>query len=893
MSKANQSLIEMLRKRAADGFATLIVDALPSVAEKVGQIGKSSSDADSKRIYASSASLLQTSTAELMQILSARFTEQFDKKTNAIAGVLGGRSTRIPLDSLSLVDDFEMQETIAISKSEKQLKELCEYELYALGRRLESLLGVDLITDEMNPFYTKVFCRILMDALGDIGLIHQSKLVAFAAIEPILLAGMLDFYKMLNGVLIGIGILVEVPAPHEGRVKNPNYASALASARTASAQPTLTLADSPGGGAGTGASPHPIVGGAPLSGAAGVSSGVGQGAQAAAADTRSPAAPAAEATSAHIGHAELIRLLRGRNKLPESPAHIDAARLSQEAHPLFPTLSRRERVRNGPDESETSSGRINRGGADDADEIDGLLEGMEGLEGLEDKPFEISLPHEDEDRTVPVALLRERETEPPAEAELDFPTITFADETPAPAAVVADDIEALSAPPEGAEADGLADPNGPLSQTWMEQLKGMQLLAVPMPGAVDLGMTMPLPMLHNVDGVPTMVPGAIDMIRRKFQRDMRPIDAMIVEMTYTFFAEMLADRRLLWPVRELLSQMQITVLRATLLDSTVLTNDSHPVNQFLDCIADIGMKYGAEMQQGNYQYERVVTVIQYVCTQFDADFELFDVAIRHFSYTAEDIRNEFAAVTEEAIERATFEEQRELGIGVGEYEVKRRVAALHYPKQIVDFLLLCWGRLLAKDYLEFGEGSPAWKADIETLDDIVAITRVAKMGDRDSLRDRTPMLMRGLNAGMERMRVPAPQREAFLQEFFAYTVNMVRSIRGEIVSPATVEESSTDLESNELPDPRELPNPVAGLVIGQWFHILSTSGLLQRARLVWISPRNLRYVFKDFDDQIALVFGAQEIREKLESAEIRPQQAFKLVAPCLKQVMAAFSLNNY
>jgi len=40
-------------------------------------------------------------------------------------------------------------------------------------------------------------------------------------------------------------------------------------------------------------------------------------------------------------------------------AIIDAARISMEPHPLTPALSQRERVRNGHDEIETSSCRIN------------------------------------------------------------------------------------------------------------------------------------------------------------------------------------------------------------------------------------------------------------------------------------------------------------------------------------------------------------------------------------------------------------------------------------------------------------------------------------------------------------------------------------------------------
>ncbi len=70
--------------------------------------------------------------------------------------------------------------------------------------------------------------------------------------------------------------------------------------------------------------------------------------------------------SALVEHAERERrspptlVLWGKvaGLLSELPA-IDAARISMEPHPLTPTLSQRERVKNGHDEIETSSCRIN------------------------------------------------------------------------------------------------------------------------------------------------------------------------------------------------------------------------------------------------------------------------------------------------------------------------------------------------------------------------------------------------------------------------------------------------------------------------------------------------------------------------------------------------------
>ncbi|HEX7404218.1 MAG TPA: DUF1631 family protein, partial [Usitatibacter sp.] len=108
--------------------------------------------------------------------VAARFDAKVDPDQNAF-----GKTARFSMDSLSLVADDQIQEEIALGNTTKRLKEQVGDELFALTRRVATLMDREELPDDVNPVFPRIFARGLMDALGDSSADSGSRLAAFSS----------------------------------------------------------------------------------------------------------------------------------------------------------------------------------------------------------------------------------------------------------------------------------------------------------------------------------------------------------------------------------------------------------------------------------------------------------------------------------------------------------------------------------------------------------------------------------------------------------------------------------------------------------------------------------------------------------------------------------------
>lgn len=110
-------------------------------------------------------------------------------------------------EGLTLVDNSELEETIAITsichRSDSQLSEL----LWALHQRLALLNGGKKIDERGNPVSPIQFCDSLRRAVQDLGLDARTKVVGYKHFEAALIKPLAGLYEDLNTYLASEGIL--------------------------------------------------------------------------------------------------------------------------------------------------------------------------------------------------------------------------------------------------------------------------------------------------------------------------------------------------------------------------------------------------------------------------------------------------------------------------------------------------------------------------------------------------------------------------------------------------------------------------------------------------------------------------------------------------------------
>jgi hypothetical protein len=91
----------------------------------------------------------------------------------------------IGLESMTLMADERLDEEIAINQCGRWLKEQCDFELWALTRRMAILFEHDPIADMANPAFPQVFAQALMEALGK-AVFGSDMRQVFKAFRPVL-----------------------------------------------------------------------------------------------------------------------------------------------------------------------------------------------------------------------------------------------------------------------------------------------------------------------------------------------------------------------------------------------------------------------------------------------------------------------------------------------------------------------------------------------------------------------------------------------------------------------------------------------------------------------------------------------------------------------------------
>ncbi|MBK9130790.1 MAG: DUF1631 domain-containing protein [Gammaproteobacteria bacterium] len=147
--------------------------------------------------------------AELEAALPERFSRRFDRKPArdaAPSGTAGGAS---PALSLSLVDDSELEESLAVNTLIGKLRERYSDELFGLSQRYEELAPG---TGDNLPMGPDAFCDAFRDGLGLLELEPPARVHCYKLFERVLIPGLGECYAELNKFLVAQGVLPQLKA---------------------------------------------------------------------------------------------------------------------------------------------------------------------------------------------------------------------------------------------------------------------------------------------------------------------------------------------------------------------------------------------------------------------------------------------------------------------------------------------------------------------------------------------------------------------------------------------------------------------------------------------------------------------------------------------------------
>src|SRR2546429_2095428 len=143
------------RQLASDQMSRALSGMLDKIEDDLFELASAATDRQAQNEYLDARAKAREKRNAIQDTFRNHFTTFFDRK------VKGGEPAPAPQktwDELSLVNDDDLEGSIAIEQMSRKLKDSCEAELYALSQRMGFLLDKPEMADDANPLSPATVC---------------------------------------------------------------------------------------------------------------------------------------------------------------------------------------------------------------------------------------------------------------------------------------------------------------------------------------------------------------------------------------------------------------------------------------------------------------------------------------------------------------------------------------------------------------------------------------------------------------------------------------------------------------------------------------------------------------------------------------------------------------
>ncbi|MDR7269218.1 hypothetical protein J2X20_001847 [Pelomonas saccharophila] len=381
------------------------------------------------------------------------------------------------------------------------------------------------------------------------------------------------------------------------------------------------------------------------------------------------------------------------------------------------------------------------------------------------------------------------------------------------------------------------------------------------------------------------------------------------DMLSRLYDQILADPRLLPPLKALLARLQIAVVRLARTDSMLLRRQDHPTWALLNRVAAHGMVFERADDPRLVDFLRFMEAEAQLLVDAPTPTALLfqQVLARVDAHIDQQARqsSERNAVALAALER---EQQRSDWRELIRDQIDHQIAGAPLGPRVHRFLQTAWVDVIVAAMVRHGRDSREAHAAMEMVDAVLdSLVTPRDLADREALRMRLPVLIESLVTGCDSIQLSEVKREPALSELMAQHARLLRGLpaldpserrpaapppasSAASSAPASADEIvkrlmeerdsqvpshwlSADVDRGELPTvPVQLYNEhdspdaraalqrwIDGLQIGRWFHLF-IQGDWHTAQIAWISEGRqfLLFVGRDSDERLPLTRRALE-----------------------------------
>jgi hypothetical protein len=210
VSAESSRVINDCRDLAMRRIADLLAKTFDKVEDELFELAEKTTDRDAQNLYLDARAQAREKRGAIEIAFRKQFVSFFDKKRDGDQSAGSKAATDPGAVELTLVDDCDLEEKLALEDIARRLTDTCDAELGALSQRMGFLLSDPELNDEANPIAPGTVIQALKAACDQITAGYQTRITVMRMVEQHMAQDIMEVYRDINRHLISRQILPQI-----------------------------------------------------------------------------------------------------------------------------------------------------------------------------------------------------------------------------------------------------------------------------------------------------------------------------------------------------------------------------------------------------------------------------------------------------------------------------------------------------------------------------------------------------------------------------------------------------------------------------------------------------------------------------------------------------------
>jgi len=351
-------------------------------------------------------------------------------------------------------------------------------------------------------------------------------------------------------------------------------------------------------------------------------------------------------------------------------------------------------------------------------------------------------------------------------------------------------------------------------------------------------------------------------------KSLSQIDGRTIDFVEMLFAAFLNDTNISDAIKSLLLELQVAVIKTTMMDKDLFGNTRHPARNVLDTIAHLGI--GMD-DKDNTLFKTIGLIIEQLNTTYEQNISNFNTALIALNRLKTIEKNKSDEREAETRKEFLKEHARQIILT----ELKRQTKNKILPPKLKPLILKHWSNLMLNIYIKSGNESEGWKGSVNILKDIINSLQQPKSEIQWMLlKNNTAAL---INKVKDHLYNTKQDRESINQSLALLKLEheklLVNEQKKELIEEDEIEDNESDADDHEKKlreSKEELAKLPSEAKLGTWFEVYNGEyNAHRRLKLSIILYDDAMLVFVDRVGNKVMEKHAIEFLKELENNQSR------------------------